>query len=88
VKGNLKEFLEQKEARELEKRLRQSEVTSLRGEETRLGKLQLALQGLGVLTGVGSIVAGAVTGIFPLIGGGVSLTSNSISSIAKNRRRG
>ncbi|KAF4624729.1 hypothetical protein G7Y89_g13440 [Cudoniella acicularis] len=88
VKGNLKEFLEQKEARDLEKRLRQSEVASLRGEETRLGKTQLALQGLGVLMGVGSIVAGAVTGIFPLIGGGVSLASNSIASITGNKRRG
>jgi hypothetical protein len=86
VKEVYKEFLAQHKSRETEKRFRQSEVASLRGEETRLGKMQLALQGFGVLMGVGITVAGAVTGIFPLVGSGVSLTTRSIGSIAESRR--
>jgi len=77
-----KEFLAQSEAREIEKRLKQSEVV-LRGEETSLGKLELAMEGFGVLMGVGMTIAGAVTGIGPLVGGGISLASNSIGSIRR-----
>jgi hypothetical protein len=87
LKGVCKQFLKQHEDREMDKRRRQLEVASLQGEETRLGKMQLALQAFGVLAGIGLTVAGAVTGIFPLVGGGISLASNSVSSIKRRGRR-
>ena len=71
------EFLAQSE-----KRLRQSELI-LRGEENSFRKIQLALEGFGVLMRVRMTDAGAVTGIPPLIGDGLSLASNSIRSIRR-----
>lgn len=77
VRRVYEEFLAQSE-----KRSRQSELI-LRGEENSLRKIQLALEGFGVLMRVRMTDTGAATGIPPLIGDGLSLASNSIRSIRR-----
>ncbi|KAK3393391.1 P-loop containing nucleoside triphosphate hydrolase protein [Podospora didyma] len=81
------EFLLQYQGRQVEQRIRDSELASLRGEESSLDKKQLALQGFGILAGIGLVVAGVVTIFPPLVAGGVSLAANSMSSMAHGNRK-
>ncbi|KAK0706133.1 hypothetical protein B0T26DRAFT_656556, partial [Lasiosphaeria miniovina] len=79
-----REFLAQFKARQVAQRVRDGELASLREEGTRLKKLQVALKGFGVLAGIGLIVAGAVTGIVPLISSGGSLTIGAARSMRRD----
>ena len=65
---------------------RDNGLQSLRGEEERLGKMQIALQGLGVLAGIGLTVAGTVTICPSMVSGGVSLVASSFGAMVTGRK--
>ncbi|KAJ5678495.1 P-loop containing nucleoside triphosphate hydrolase protein [Penicillium maclennaniae] len=85
VKECYLEFCKQYENRQMAQGLRSTELMSLRGEATQLDKMQMALRGFVFLAGLGLTVAGAITANPPLITGGISLASSSVSSMARGR---